>query len=197
MSRSRTSRTRQLLTANWYVPASLVMMAALGGAIVLNLAAQGNIAAVTHLLFRSQTSIKPPVAVPGSRLQAYILGSVRTPGVYSLATGARVYTLIQAAGGVTANADLTRVNVASLIADGQTVYIPAVGEVVPIEQSGKININLATALEMHDALGVSLTVANRIVAYRSSHGDFTAISQLLLVPVSRAIYDRIKDLVTI
>jgi DNA uptake protein ComE-like DNA-binding protein len=50
---------------------------------------------------------------------------------------------------------------------------------------------------MYAALGITLTTARKIVAYRTAHGDFTAVSQLLLVPISRTVYDRIKDLVTV
>ena len=65
------------------------------------------------------------------------------------------------------------------------------------QAGGKLDINRANAEQMHDALGISLTIARRIVAYRATHGSFTAVSQLLLVPISRATYDRMKDLVTV
>ncbi len=145
----------------------------------------------------------PTIAITGpgvtadSTVQAYILGAVRAPGVYTPPQGARVHDLIAAAGGVLTTADLTRVNLASVVNDGQTVYVPAIGEVVPLELGGKIDINTATAAQLHSALGISLSIAQRIVAYRVAHGNFTAISQLLLVPLSRTTYDRIKDLVTV
>jgi competence protein ComEA len=99
--------------------------------------------------------------------------------------------------GALPTADLTRVNLASPVSDGQSIYVPQVGEQVPLELGGKIDINLATAQQIHDALNISLTIARRIVDYRAKHGNFTAVSQLLLVPISKAEYDRIKDLVTV
>lgn len=95
------------------------------------------------------------------------------------------------------NADITRVDLAALLIDGQSVYVPRLGEQVPPELGGRVNLNVASAANLHNALGVTTSIANRIVAYRATHGPFTAVSQLLLVPVSKATYDRIKDLVTV
>lgn len=130
-------------------------------------------------------------------ITAYILGDVATPGVYTLSEGARVQDLVDAAGGAQSDADLTQVDLAARVADGQEVYVPAIGETVPLTLGGKVDINVASVTDLHHALGVSLTIARRIVVYRAAHGSFTAVSQLLLVPISRSEYDRIKDLVTI
>jgi competence protein ComEA len=126
-----------------------------------------------------------------------VLGAVLRPGVYSLHRGARVRELVEAAGGLLDTADITRVDLAGLLADGQSVYIPRLGEQVPLQLGGKLNLNVASVLDLHNALGITSSVARKIVAYRAAHGAFTAISQLLLVPVSQATYDRIKDLVTV
>jgi competence protein ComEA len=143
----------------------------------------------------------PTVAVTGpgisQQVEGYVLGAVLRPGVYSLHRGARVRELVEAAGGLLDNADITRVDLAGLLADGQSVYVPRLGEQVPLELGGKLNLNVADATDLHNALGVTTSVARKIVAYRASHGPFTAVSQLLLVPVSQATYDRIKDLVTV
>ena len=130
-------------------------------------------------------------------ISAYILGAVAAPGVYTLPSGARVQDLVAAAGGAQEDADLARVDLAARVADGQEVYVPRVGETVPLMLGGKLDINVASADDLHRALGISLTIARRIVAYRAAHGSFTAVSQLLLVPISRDEYDKIKDLVTV
>jgi competence protein ComEA len=145
----------------------------------------------------TRVSISGPGAGGAVRIQAYILGAVRTPGVYSLPQGARVHDLVAAAGGALQAADLTRVDLAAPVNDGQSVYVPVVGEVVPLVRGGRINLNSASEYDLHNALGISLTTARKIVAYRAAHGNFTAVSQLLLVPISRSIFDRIKDLVTV
>lgn len=138
----------------------------------------------------------PGVSAPAS-VTAYILGDVAAPGVYTLAADARVQALVAAAGGALSDADLARVDLAARVVDGQEVYVPRVGETIPLTLGGKVNINVASANDLHNALRLQLAIANRIVAYRAAHGPFTAISQLLLVPISRATYDRIKPLITV
>jgi competence protein ComEA len=83
------------------------------------------------------------------------------------------------------------------VADGQEIYVPQMGETIPLTLGGKIDINVASASDLHHALGIQLAIANRIVAYRAAHGSFTAISQLLLVPISLSEYNKIKALVTV
>lgn len=132
-----------------------------------------------------------------STIEAYVLGAVARPGVYTLSAGARVRDLVQSAGGLTPDADLVRVDLAAHVVDGQEVYVPHVGELMPAAVGALVNLNSASAADLHAALGISLTIALRIVAYREAHGPFTAVSQLLLVPISRSTYDRIKYLVTV
>jgi competence protein ComEA len=139
----------------------------------------------------------PGVDQSATAIKAYILGAVVQPGVYSLGPQARVQDLVQAAGGLLPDADRTRIDLAARVVDGQEVYVPRVGEDMPANLTGLVNINTATAADMHAALGISLTTAQHIVAYRTAHGPFTSVSQLLLVPISRSIYDRIKYLVTV
>lgn len=139
----------------------------------------------------------PGVDAASSTLDAYILGAVRAPGVYSLPAGALVRDLVQSAGGLATDADPTRVDLAARVADGQEIYVPHIGEAVPADLNGLVNLNTASAQDLHDALGITIATARRIVAYRVAHGSFTAVSQLLLVPISRSIFDRIKYLVTV
>ena len=174
-------------------------------ALTVLLLAGTSVAAVSHtgvfppafLQPQTHITITGPGIASTTRIQAYALGAVRTPGVYTLTEGARVHDLIEFAGGALSDADLSHVNLAAQLGDGTSVYVPRVGEVVPLERGGKIDLNAATAEQLHNGLGITLTTARHIVAYRAERGGFTAVSQLLLVPISRAIYDRIKDLVTV
>ena len=141
-----------------------------------------------------------PSASAGGTVAAYIVGAVLHPGVYVLPTTARVQDLLLAAGGALGDADLVRVNLAAPLFDGEEIYVPRIGEPIPASSSNTtvlVNINLASATALHTQLGVSSKTANAIVAYRSAHGSFTTVDQLLLVPISRAIYDRIKNMVTV
>jgi competence protein ComEA len=143
----------------------------------------------------------PTVAITGpgttQQIEGFVLGVVLRPGVYRLHSGARVRELVEAAGGLLDNADITRVDLAALLANGQAIYVPRLGEQIPLQLGGKLNLNVASAADLHNALGVTSSIARKIIAYRAAHGSFTSVSQLLLVPVSQATYDRIEDLVTV
>jgi|GEM_PF-379243 competence protein ComEA len=149
----------------------------------------------------------------GGTITVYITGAVKHPGVYTLPAGARVYQLVQAAGGTLANADLAALNMATKLSDGQEVYVLQIGETPPYTGGSDItpvsgtagptgatgtlvNINTASADEMRQALHISSTTAEKIIAYRTEHGPYTSVDQLLQV-VSRSIYDKIKGLVTV
>src|SRR5579884_4148605 len=150
----------------------------------------------------------------GASIKVYVTGAVKQPGVYTLDANARVYQLLQAAGGPLPNANLVALNLAAKLSDGQEVYVITVGETPPTYSGGVpgpgtgsgsggntatgslVNINTATVDEMRQNLHVSSTTAQNIVNYRTQHGPFTSVDQLLQV-VSKSIYDKIKDLVTI
>lgn len=190
---NRLARSHTFVIANALMLAALVMFA---GARVVPVI-QTTLAQAQPT--RSAITITGPGAASAaaSGITAYILGDVVAPGVYTLATGARVQALVVAAGGALDDADLTRVDLAARVADGQEIYVPRIGETIPLTLGGKVNINVASADDLRHALGIESATAERIVAYRVAHGPFTAISQLLLVPISRATFDRIKAVVTV
>ncbi len=129
--------------------------------------------------------------------------------VYTLPTDARVYQLLQAAGGPLPKANLVALNMAARLTDGQEVYVTVIGEVPPTYLGGVpganpntansgtlVNINTASVEEMRQILHVSAATAQKIIDYRQQHGNYTSVDQLLQV-VSRSIYDRIRKLVTV
>ncbi len=144
-------------------------------------------------------------------IQVYVVGAVKHPGVYTLPADARVYQLLQAAGGPLPNANLVALNMAAKLSDGQEVYVAAIGETPPANLGGApgpgtgptgtgtgqlININTASVDQMHLALHISSKTAQKIVDYRTQHGNYTSVDQLSQV-VSKAVYDKIKDQVTV
>lgn len=147
-------------------------------------------------------------------IQVYILGAVKHPGVYTLPADARVYQLVQAAGGTLPTADLVALNLAAKLTDGEEIYVLSVGELPPSSLSNApgtsatatgtptlapgqlVNINTATETQMEQLLHVSSTTAKKIIAYRTAHGPYTTVSQLLQV-ISESIYGRIKNMVTV
>lgn len=193
-----TGAFNRIVSSRVFVPMSLVCSLALALGIGVNLLiragnwpptfAQPNIGVVISAL---------PSPSPTTVAHAIVLGAVRTPGVYPIEPGALAKDLIQLAGGALSAADLSRVDLTAPLQDGASIYVPRSGELIPIERDGKIALNQASAIDLRNALGISLTICKRIVAYRSAHGNFTAISQLLLVPISQATFDRVKNLVAV
>ncbi len=151
-------------------------------------------------------------ATSSGSIQVYIVGAVKRPGVYMLSADARVYQLLQAAGGPLANANLVSLNLAARLSDGQEVYVTLLGEKPPSYTGGVpapsasnndtssttalVNINTASAQEMEQKLHISSTTASTIITYRTQHGQFTSVDQLNGV-ISKSIYDKIKGAVTV
>ena len=187
----------RLLGSRYYVGGSLVVGLALLVCVAFTSLVGMGYWSPTFMQPQSSVIISGPGISANGGIQVFALGAVVHPGVYALPEGAREHDLIDAAGGLLADADLTRIDLAASLADGQEVYFPLVGEQVPLTLGGKLDINVASPDDLHNALGLALDIANRIVAYRAAHGPFTAISQLLLVPITRTTYDKIKDLITV
>ena len=136
-------------------------------------------------------------------LTVHIAGAVKSPGVYRLRQGARVNDGVHAAGGATTTADLDSVNLATLLNEGEQIYIPKRGEkprtittrpqlsVGGAVSDGVIsggdvatrliNINLASATELEQLPGVGPATAKAIVAYREKYGAFNTLEDLLKV----------------
>lgn len=151
-------------------------------------------------------------------VMVHIAGAVKNPGVVLLSEPARVIDTVEAAGGLLANADGARINLAAFVADGDYIYVPLKGEELPsdlplssppraagTEQGGtspasesdahgKVNLNSATEVEFQQLSGVGPVMAQRIVTWRDEHGPFTEISQLLSISgIGPAKYNQLKD----
>jgi competence protein ComEA len=117
--------------------------------------------------------------------EIYIGGAVNNPGLYPLKSGDSIEALIQAAGGITDNADLTR----------SKLYIPIVGEK---EEPQKIDINRAEAWLLNALPGIGEGRAQAIIDYRQQHGAFHNITEITKVEgIGPATYEQIKNLITV
>lgn len=121
----------------------------------------------------------------------HVAGQVAQPGVVHLPEGDRVIDALHAAGGPTAAADLTSVNLARLLIDGEQIYVPEPGELVLPPASGPgggaagapapgtpIDLNTADANALISLPGVGPVLAERILDWRASHGRFTSVDEL-------------------
>ncbi len=116
--------------------------------------------------------------MPSSKRQikVYVCGAVRSSGVYTLQQGARVQDAIKSAGGTLPNADLSNINLAKHLRDGDMVKVPFKTELLI-----KISINTATVEQLSKLPGISSSLAKRIVKYRELNGPYLRISELLNV----------------
>lgn len=144
-------------------------------------------------------------------LVVHVAGAVVAPGIHELPAGARVVDAVQAAGGLTPAADLTRINLAAPVADGERVYVVATGEAAPPPAggaaagaggdsagAGPVNINTADAAALDALPGVGPATAAAILEHRGKIGAFTSVDQLLDVPgIGEAKLEALRDLVTV
>ena len=142
-------------------------------------------------------------------------GAVVRPGVYRLKEGARVSQAIDAAGGLTAEADVTGLNRASKITDGQKIYVPTVGEQQAAaavggaessaattpgagSSSGLVNINTASAAELQTLSGIGPSMAQSIIDERTKNGAFASVDDLMRVSgIGEKKLAKIKDCICI
>jgi competence protein ComEA len=121
---------------------------------------------------------------PARGAVVHVAGAVRRPGVYTVPEGARVQAAVRRAGGPTADADLTLLNLAAPLQDGQQVVVPAriapgaavAGPAVP--SSGPVSLSSATAEQLEALDGIGPALAARIVEWRTAHGGFASVDQL-------------------
>ena len=117
--------------------------------------------------------------------QIHIGGAVTNPGFYPLTAGDTIEALLQATGGATDNADLSK----------PELYIPEVGEG---QEPQKIDINRADVWLLEALDGIGPTKAQAIVDYRDQNGPFQNTREITNVEgIGPAIYERIKHLITV
>ena len=148
---------------------------------------------------------------PTVLLYADICGAVENPGVYELEDGARICDLVKLAGGLTAEADLNVLNQAEKVTDGMKVRVYTKEEAVDLSvqtdigmitteetESGRININTADQTQLVTLSGIGAARAADIIAYRTEHGNFQTIEEIMNVSgIKESTFQKIKDQIVV
>ena len=138
----------------------------------------------------AQESPKPALTMPAvaKTILIHVAGKVKRPDVYPLLAGSRVSDAIKAAGGAQKGVDLSDINLARVLVDGEQVYVGYVAKVSSSSSKSKktkftgvINVNRATKAEFDSLTGIGPVLASRIINYRSANGPFLALDDLLKV----------------
>lgn len=150
-------------------------------------------------------------------IAVHITGEVKKQGLIYLKEGSRVADAIEKAGGETKNADLSQINLAYVLQDGQKIYVPNKNEKISQYITGnsgnngteennninskedkKVNINTANQSELDSLPGIGPSIAQKIIDYREENGNFKTIEELQNVKgIGDAKYEEIKDRVTV
>ncbi|HGA1494347.1 helix-hairpin-helix domain-containing protein [Streptococcus suis] len=126
-----------------------------------------------------------------SQLVVDVKGAVAKPGLYTLEEGSRVNDAVDAAGGLTSQADPKSINLAQKLSDEAVVYVASKDENVSVVASttassamsqegneSKVNLNTATEADLQTISGIGAKRAADIVAYREANGGFKSVDDL-------------------
>ena len=136
---------------------------------------------------------------PAPMVLVHVVGAVVTPGVVEVPADSRVIDAITKAGGPTEQALLEGVNLARIVFDGEQIVVPALGQELAGPQGsagGKISLSQADSLTLQSLPRVGPATAERIIAWRTTHGPFRSVDDLLAISgIGPATLEGFRDLV--
>ena len=146
-----------------------------------------------------------PIEISIPEVTVDVAGAVNNPGVYSLPAQSRVIDALRAAGNSVTGSDLSDLNLARVVKDGEQIYVnPTVHTVngkriiKKVVPRGPININRASAKEFDGLAGIGPVIAKRIVEYRRINGPFMTIEDLQKVSgIGSAKFEEFKSKVSV
>jgi competence protein ComEA len=142
-----------------------------------------------------------PKEISSPKIYVHVAGSVKSPGIYQLDSGTRVYDAVLAAGGFTAKANQASVNMARALNDGEQLLISSQNALQSFENSlvsSLISLNQASASQLEELPGVGPALAGRMIDWRTANGGFKAKEDLLNVAgIGDKLFASVKDLVTL
>ncbi|MBQ7464876.1 MAG: helix-hairpin-helix domain-containing protein [Lachnospiraceae bacterium] len=136
----------------------------------------------------------------------YVCGHVNRAGVYAVSENTRMFEVINLAGGVKEDADISGINQAEKVSDGQQIYVPSKEETrqaknfegpvaVPVQNDdGLVNINTADAAALQTLTGIGASRAQAIIDFRNENGAFESIDDIKKVAgIKDGMFSKIKD----
>ncbi|MEW2081232.1 ComEA family DNA-binding protein [Streptomyces sp. NPDC005283] len=138
---------------------------------------------------RPSPGASPSDTGPGGRIVVDVSGKVRRPGVLQLPAGSRVTDALRAAGGVRVGTDLSGINQARVLMDGEQVVVGGPAPPGPLvtgsgtgtrgaQAAGPVSLNAATVEQLDTLPGVGPVLAQHIIDYRTQHGGFRSVDEL-------------------
>lgn len=156
---------------------------------------------------------EPATPPPATTVTVYVSGHVNTPGLVELPAGSRVAGAVDRAGGMTAEADQNALNLARVLNDGEHIIVPAPGDDLPApdpplsdpslsepssSEGGLVSLNGASAADLETLPGIGPTLAQRIIDWRDTNGQFSSIEELMEVSgIGPATFAELRDRVTL
>lgn len=150
-------------------------------------------------------------------IAVHITGAIKKEGVVRVKENSRIEDVIEKAGGLSEDADITNVNLAFVVEDGVKIRIPSINDEKEVEivtensgngvevsdmqeesSNGLININKATETELETLNGIGPSLALKIIEYREKNGKFKTVDDIKNVPgIGENKFNNIKDYIDV
>ncbi len=134
--------------------------------------------------------------VSSSSGYVHLTGAVKSPGVYPITAGMRLFEVIALAGGFTLKADRASVNLARTVNDGEQIIVS--GSSASPVTDGLIHLNKASASDLDKLPGIGPTLAQRIIDWRAANGGYRSVDDLRKVGgIGEKLFAGIRKLVSV